>query len=312
MDTLSENEVCRRYLEGEILFDLIREFHTSHKYLSKLFADKGIEIRKQGTRKPKRFPDGTLVPATHRECPKCKVVKSKSEFNRCKKNRNGLQSYCIDCRRPVTREYMRKKCATDPEFKERLRINGNRSYHRNKEKNRESNNAKARARHAQNPEKKRRIYLRWRQANKLKLRKYCADRQRNKRQNIPSYRALCNLRCRISNALKAKGIHSKSRHTKDFLGCEFNEFLKHLERQFKPNMSWDNYGRTWHIDHIIPCNSFDLTDLVQQSACFHYTNLQPLWATTAIAREHGDMVSIGNINKNDNFICESRTVDSKL
>ena len=42
-------------------------------------------------------------------------------------------------------------------------------------------------------------------------------------------------------------------------------------------MSWDNYG-DWHIDHIIPCAAFDLTDIEQQKKCFNYKNLQPLWA----------------------------------
>jgi len=51
-------------------------------------------------------------------------------------------------------------------------------------------------------------------------------------------------------------------------------------------MSWDNYGtgyngkgmEQWHIDHIIPCASFDLSKPSEQKKCFHYTNLQPLWA----------------------------------
>jgi hypothetical protein len=50
-------------------------------------------------------------------------------------------------------------------------------------------------------------------------------------------------------------------------------------------MNWDNYGETkdkskknaWHIDHIIPCAAFNMTDPIHQKACFHYTNLQPLW-----------------------------------
>jgi desulfoferrodoxin (superoxide reductase-like protein) len=52
-----------------------------------------------------------------------------------------------------------------------------------------------------------------------------------------------------------------------------------LEKQFKLGMNWDNYGRSgWHIDHIKPCASFDLTKKEEQLKCFHYTNLQPLWA----------------------------------
>ena len=43
-------------------------------------------------------------------------------------------------------------------------------------------------------------------------------------------------------------------------------------------LACENYGTFgWHIDHIRPCSSFDLTDLEQQKQCFHYTNLQPLW-----------------------------------
>ncbi len=42
-------------------------------------------------------------------------------------------------------------------------------------------------------------------------------------------------------------------------------------------MTWDNYGE-WHIDHIKPCALFDFTKEEQQRECFHYTNLQPLWA----------------------------------
>jgi DNA/RNA endonuclease G (NUC1) len=50
-------------------------------------------------------------------------------------------------------------------------------------------------------------------------------------------------------------------------------------------MNWENYGKNgWHIDHIIPCASFDLTDPKQQKNCFHYTNLQPLWAADNIRK----------------------------
>lgn len=48
--------------------------------------------------------------------------------------------------------------------------------------------------------------------------------------------------------------------------------------QFEPGMTWENYGTEWHVDHIVPCSYFDLTDPEQQRICFNYRNLQPLWA----------------------------------
>ena len=53
--------------------------------------------------------------------------------------------------------------------------------------------------------------------------------------------------------------------------------IKHIEKQFKNGMTWNNHGE-WHLDHIKPCASFDLTCPVQQLACFNYKNLQPLEA----------------------------------
>ena len=62
------------------------------------------------------------------------------------------------------------------------------------------------------------------------------------------------------------------------IGCSVDFLKQHLELQFKGRMGWNNYGfYGWHVDHIKPCASFDLTDTEQQKECFNYTNLQPLW-----------------------------------
>lgn len=50
-----------------------------------------------------------------------------------------------------------------------------------------------------------------------------------------------------------------------------------LDAQFREGMSWVNHGE-WHVDNIRPCAIFDLTRVAEQKVCFHYTNLQPLWA----------------------------------
>lgn len=85
------------------------------------------------------------------------------------------------------------------------------------------------------------------------------------------------LRSRIWTVLKRKNTN-KLESTLNLLGVNnIDVVLNHLESKFKPWMNWNNHGE-WHIDHIKPCASFDLRCPVQQLACFHYTNLQPLEA----------------------------------
>ena len=63
------------------------------------------------------------------------------------------------------------------------------------------------------------------------------------------------------------------------LGCSIVAFRAYIQTQFLPGMSWNNWARDgWHLDHIRPLASFDLTDREQFLAACHYTNYQPLWA----------------------------------
>jgi len=66
-----------------------------------------------------------------------------------------------------------------------------------------------------------------------------------------------------------------------WLGCTPVELREHLERQFQAGMKWSNLGTgagKWHIDHIVPCAAFDMRKESERLACFHYTNLRPLWS----------------------------------
>ena len=92
-----------------------------------------------------------------------------------------------------------------------------------------------------------------------------------------NFRILCGLRTRLRDALNGK---AKSARTMVLIGCSIEEVRAHIERQWKPGMTWDNWGKGngfWNIDHIRPCASFDLRDQAQQRLCFHWSNLQPLW-----------------------------------
>ena len=92
-----------------------------------------------------------------------------------------------------------------------------------------------------------------------------------------------NLRARVGLALRtypATQSASVTAWIRDLLGCTITELITYLQSKFLPGMSRENYGRKgWHIDHIRPLSSFDLTDVEQRRIAFHHTNLQPLWAS---------------------------------
>lgn len=117
---------------------------------------------------------------------------------------------------------------------------------------------------------------RWRKNNMDRVRAY-----HRKMRKQPRQRAVHNLRKRLRNLCR-KGQAVSVRRA-EFIGCSPLELVRHIERQFTRGMSWENYGK-WHVDHIRPCASFDLTDQEQVKQCFHFSNLQPLWGADNMAK----------------------------
>lgn len=104
-----------------------------------------------------------------------------------------------------------------------------------------------------------------------------------KKKSLPKKLDITNKKGAVYNSKnRARSILKQLDIKKDageLLGCTTENFVSYIETRFVKGMTWENYGaKGWHIDHIRPCASFDLTDIEQQKACFHYTNLQPLWA----------------------------------
>lgn len=96
--------------------------------------------------------------------------------------------------------------------------------------------------------------------------------KREQRKN-PYFKLKDNLRSRLNKAIK--GNYKSGSAIKD-LGCSVDELKIHLESKFTSEMTWDNYGSYWQIDHIEPLFKFDLSDPEQLKQACNYKNLQPL------------------------------------
>ena len=187
-------------------------------------------------------------------CSGCGTVKVFQMFYKDKAKSHGISTYCKSCVKTRVRENYTK----------------NKVHHKKKHQEWVSKNR----------DKVTKYGIIYRKANKEKRNLY--EKERCKKD--PNFKILRNLRSRLRSALK--GNFKKGSAVTD-LGCSIEFLIKHLESKFKDGMSWENYGfKGWHIDHIRPLSSFDLTQREELKKACHYSNLQPLWA-------------IDNLKKND-------------
>lgn len=117
----------------------------------------------------------------------------------------------------------------------------------------------------------------WKKRNPHKVKKSVKIAKAKRKLTDPGFKVQCNLRNRLKEIM-GKVKKGGTEHRNNLTGCTTKQLAKHLESQFKRGMTWDNYGRYWHVDHILPCASFDHTCHRQRAQCWHWTNLQPLEA----------------------------------
>ncbi len=202
-------------------------------------------------------------------CGGCRVDKPVTDFNACRTGRLGLHNHCRVCQKACKRRY--------------YLLNRDKELALSKERGTSpavlAYRAKRYATHRD------RLLAENRALRATPTARARARINRNQRYHTnPSFRLAVLTRQRIRCALK-KGQLSASFAA--VLGCTIPQLRAHLERQFKPGMSWDNYGyRGWHVDHVQPCDAFDLTVPAQLQACSHFSNLQPLWMLENMAKQY--------------------------
>lgn len=188
-----------------------------------------------------------------KRCKNCKQRLVVTSFNKNKSTSDGLSYWCKQCNRVYLRQYYSVN-------KSNMLAQQKRHYEDNKERILA------------------RCYLYTKQYRILNREKVASTRRQyefKKRREDLQYRLRRYLRKRLWCALKG---NFKSGSAVRDLGCSIKSLKKHLERQFRESMSWDNYG-DWHIDHVKPLSSFNLSEREELLKACHYTNLQPLWKT---------------------------------
>lgn len=192
-----------------------------------------------------------------KKCSKCKISKKFTEFYKDNNRKNKLSCWCKGCYNVYQEKNKLKRKLYQKQYREKFEERKKKLdkiyYERNKKRILKMANN-------------------YRKTHKKQRNQYL--RQRKRKDSI--FKILVNLRNRISMAIKD---NSKSSATTKLLGCTIQYLKQYLESRFQSGMTWSNWSlKGWHIDHIKPCAKFNLSKAEEQRKCFHYSNLQPLWA----------------------------------
>jgi len=120
--------------------------------------------------------------------------------------------------------------------------------------------------------------------------KQCITYTRNykcEHDRIKSSCKVCNLSGCIRNNIISRMYKILGYSNLEYLGCTIEEFMAHIEGEFKEGMTWQNFGE-WHIDHIKPLSVKGLTEeeIIER---FEFTNTQPLWAADNIRKHNKEL-----------------------
>ena len=98
-----------------------------------------------------------------------------------------------------------------------------------------------------------------------------------------NFRLTCKLRKRVINAFKAKSVRKTNKNF-DLLGCSHSSLRLWIESQLYGEMTLENYGKIWCLDHFLPIASFNLLDENNMKKCFSWTNLRPMYVKDNVSK----------------------------
>jgi hypothetical protein len=203
-----------------------------------------------------------------KKCGKCDQDLSVDFFRIChdKRGAKPCEYYCSKCKS------CEKKAALE-------------YYHNNKEKSSQSNKQYKRD-NAEHIRELRKQYLeKTKEHVKERYKEYC-ENNRSKLNDLAKQYKDKHIHIQIHHCLstRLRDLITKEKRTCEYLGTSIDTIMKWFEFNFDENLTWENRSSTWHIDHTIPANRFDMQNNDDISVCFSWMNLMPLDRKKNIAK----------------------------
>jgi hypothetical protein len=241
-----------------------------------------------------------------KKCTECKENKEINCFYNKKTSKDGKESQCKSCRTNKTREKQKEYNKTYERKNPRIVYISTKTYPTGKIICKKCNidkelieyyfdksieNYKEICKDCKSTQQKEN-----RKENREEINNKQRIQRKVQRKTNPQFRIREAFSSRIQSVVKFKSKSSKL--LSKYLGCSFDEFIKWIQYQFVEGMTLDNYGSVWHIDHVKPCASYDLTIETEIYECMCWKNLRPCWKVENLKKSNKICLEIIEKHKN--------------
>lgn len=245
-------------------------------------------------------------------CSKCEVEKLAYIDFELTKDKDGVKRFprkeCRICRREINKQYNRDNKEARKKYADEYRKNNKHKIKEHYEANKEVILQKCKEYREKNKEKIKAFKRAYYQDPENKRKKN--EKQKYRHHTDIVFRINKNIRTRIHNMLK----QNKTNHTDELIGCTRLQLIEWLGSQLTPGLTWENYGKEWHVDHVIPIAFFNIKKVSQQFLAFNWTNLQPLKGSENLSKNDyivKDMI-VNQINKIEAFMADNKGYQTSL
>jgi len=240
----------------------VRENGNHRKDCKECMGKTKKELQKKNTIKNTEILK-TVDKTQIKTCSNCKEGKQLSEFSISPANKSGFYSWCLICSRKKDNDRKKiKKEYTEIDIKNCTQCNKSKTILKNYNIKMGTHDGYSNI---------------CKECNKKYRKSISKELYQKKKHRLDT-----NIQFKLAERIRGRlrillgDIKVKKPKTEKLIDCTLDNFVKHLSESFYKEIIFDNYGTVWHLDHIIPCDWFDLTDINQLKACTHYTNLQAL------------------------------------
>ena len=107
--------------------------------------------------------------------------------------------------------------------------------------------------------------------------------EKTKKRTVLIFKLAFNLKSRTNKAFKIQNVEKLNKNF-DLVGCCQSFFKRWILHQLYGNMTEEDYGSVWNVNHCYPLSKTNLIDKNEMNKSTHWIKLRPMCCSESISK----------------------------